>query len=117
MSYEFSKSEKKVVRQIIETALQRDFEACIMDVDFIIQQWKSKKSDNRNTYQEIYRKVKENDKYIARMYDNITGSKYMMILQGLLSDKVISEADIDGFSEKTRNDICKIMNILGNDRS
>jgi hypothetical protein len=115
MNYEFSKSEKKIVRQVIETALQRDFEACIIELDFIIQQWKSKKSDNRNTYQEIYRKVKENDKYIARMYDNITGSKYMMILQGLLSNKVISEADLDGFSQKTRDEILKIMNLLGND--
>ena len=116
MNYEFSKSEKKNVRQVIETALQRDFEASIMEVDSIIQQWKSKKLDNRDAYQEIYRKVKENDKYIARMYDNITGSKYMLTLQGLLANKVISETDLDGFSEKTRDDILKIMNIFRNDR-
>lgn len=117
MNYEFSKSEKKIVRQVIETALQRDFEACIWEVDSIIQRWKSKKLDNSKAYQEIYLKVKENDKYIARMYDHITGSKYMLTLQGLLADKIISEADLDGFSEKTRKDILKIMNILGNDRS
>ena len=53
MRHEFSKSEKRVVRQVIETALQRDFETCIMEVDLIIQQWKSKNSDNRNTYQKF----------------------------------------------------------------
>jgi len=78
MNYDFSKSEKKIVRQVIETALLRDFETSIMEVDGIIQQWKSKKLDNRNAYQEIYRKVKENDKYIARMYDDISGSRYML---------------------------------------
>ncbi len=115
MNYEFSKSEKKIVRQVIETALQRDFEASIMEVDGIIRRWKSKKLDNRNAYQEIYRKVKENDKYIARMYNVITGSKYLLTMQGLLAHKVISEADLDGFSEKTRDNILKIMNILGDD--
>ncbi len=108
MHHEFSKSEKRVVRQVIETALQRDFEVCIKDVDRLIQEWKSNKLDNRQAYQEIYRKVKENDKYIARMYDDITGSRYMMTLQGLLAIKVITEDDLAGFSEKTRNEILGI---------
>ena len=108
MNYQFSKSEKKIVRQLIETALQRDYEVCITDVDNIIRQWKSKKLDNRKTYQEVFRKVRENDKYIARMYDDITGSRYMMTLQGLLANKVISEDDLAGFSEKTKNEILGI---------
>lgn len=112
MNYEFSKSEKKIVRQVIETALQRDFEACIMDVDRLIQEWKSHKLDNSKAYQEIYRKVKDNDKYIARMYDDITGSRYMMTLQGLLAAKVITEEDLAGFTEKTRNEILGIRHLL-----
>jgi len=115
MNYEFSKSEKKIVRQVIETALLRDFEASIMEVDSIIQQWKSKKLDNRNAYQEIYGKVKENDKYIARMYDDISGSRYMLTLHALLASKVISEKDLEGFSAKTKEEILKITKFLGND--
>ena len=64
MHYEFSKSEKKIFRQVIDTGLQRDYQSCIFDIDNIIQQWKSKKLDNRNAYQEIYQKVKENDRII-----------------------------------------------------
>lgn len=37
MTYEFSKPEKKIVRQVIETGLQRDLELCILDIDPIIQ--------------------------------------------------------------------------------
>jgi hypothetical protein len=108
MNYEFSKPEKKIVRQVIETGLQRDFESCILDIDHIIQQWKSKKLDNRAAYLEIFGKVKANDKYIARMYDDLRGSTYMMVLQGLLANKTITEADLGGFSEPTRNVILEI---------
>ena len=115
MTYEFSKPEKKIVRQVIETGLQRDFESSILDIDQIIQRWKSKKLDNREAYHEIFGTVKKNDKYIARMYDDLRGSKYMMVLQGLLANKTISEADLSGFSETTRNAILEIKRVLGND--
>ena len=112
LNYEFSKNEKKIVRQVIETALQRDFETSIRDLDYIIQRWKNKELDNRAAYRELYSKVKTNDKYIARMYDDVRGSTYMLTLQGLLANKVITEDDLGDFSEKTRNDILGIREIL-----
>jgi hypothetical protein len=115
MNYEFSKPEKKIVRQVIETGLQRDFESCILDIDQIIQQWKSKKMENRAAYHEIFGKVKANDKYIARMYDDLRGSTYMRVLQGLLANKTITEADLSGFSETTRKAILEIRRVLEND--
>lgn len=115
MRYEFSKPEKKTVRQIIETGLQRDFESCILDIDHTIQQWKSKKLDNRVAYHEIFSKVKAKDKYIARMYDDLRGSTYMLVLQGLLANKTIMESDLSGFSETTRNAILEISRDLGID--
>ena len=42
LNYEFSKSEKKIARQVIETGLQRDYETSILDLDQIIQRWKNK---------------------------------------------------------------------------
>ena len=115
MKYEFSKLEKKIVREVIETGLQRDFESCILDIDQIIQQWKLKKLDNREAYHEIFGKVKANDKFIARMYDDLRGSTYMKTLQGLLANNTISEADLSGFSETTRNAILEIRRVLGNE--
>ena len=115
MTYEFSKPEKKIVRQVIETGLQRDFESCILDIDHIIQQWKSNKLDNREAYHEIFGKVKANDKYIARMYDDLRGSTYMMVLQGLLANKTITEADLGGFSESTRDVILEIKRAFNNE--
>lgn len=115
MNYEFTKSEKKIVRQVIETGLQRDYESSILDLDKIIQHWKSKEMTNREAYMELYSKVKENDKYIARMYNDMRGSTYMLIIQGLLSNKVISETDLSEFSDQTKRDILEIRKLLGND--
>jgi len=115
MNYTFSNSEKKIVRQVIETGLQRDIQSSIRNIDDIIQQWKSKKLSNLDAYHKIFRKVKENDKYITRMYGDLRGSTYMMTLQGLLANKTLSEDDLNGFSEKTRNEILEIKRILGND--
>ena len=115
MSYDFTKPEKKIVRQVIETGLQRDFESCILDIDQIIQRWKSKKLDNREAYHEIFGKMKKNDNYIARMYNDLRGSTYMMVLQGLLANKTITEADLSGFSETTRNTILEIRRVLANE--
>jgi hypothetical protein len=115
MNYEFSKPEKKIVRQVIETGLQRDFESIILDIDKIIQQWKSKKLSNQEAYHEIFGAVKKNDNYIARMYNDLRGSTYMMVLQGLLANKTITEADLSGFSETTRNAILEIRHMLADD--
>ena len=115
MSYEFSKSEKKIARKVIETGLQRDYESSILDLEKIILRWKSKDLTNKEAYHELYRKVKENDKYIARMYDDIRGSAYMLIIQGLLANKVISEVDLQEFREETKNYILGIRKILMND--
>ena len=115
MRYEFSKPEKKIVRQVIETGLQRDFESCILEADQIIQQWKSKKLDNREAYHEIFAKVKVNGKYIARMYDDLRGSTYMLTLQKLLANKTISEADLGGFSEMARDAILENRRVLDAD--
>ncbi len=56
-----------------------------------------------------------NDKYIARMYSDLRGSTYMRVLRGLLANKTITEADLGGFSETTRNTILEIRRMLADD--
>jgi len=90
VNYEFPKSEKKIARKVIETGLQRYYESSILDLEKIILKWKSKDLTNKEAYHELYRTVKQNDKYIARMNDDLRGSTYMLVIQGLLANKVIS---------------------------
>ena len=113
MNYEFPKSEKKVARQVIETGLQRDYEKSIQEMNTIIQAWKMKKLSNQEAYLKLYKTVMRNDKYIGRMYNDLRGSTYMLTIQGLLANKVLTDTDLQDFSEKTQQDILKIRQSLG----
>jgi hypothetical protein len=113
MNYELSKIEKKIARKVIETGLQRDYERSILDIDKIIRRWNNQELNNRDGYMELYRKVIQNDKYIARMYNDIRGSTYLTIIGGLLARKVIFETDLSEFGEETRNNLLGIGSLLG----
>ena len=110
--YELTKSDKKIARKVIETGLQRDFETSILDIDKIIGRWKKKELTNREAYHEIFSKVKENDKYIARVYDDLRGSTYLITIIGLLNNKVLSEADLGEFNEGLRNYLLGVREVL-----
>lgn len=115
MKYEFPKADKKVARKVIETGLQRDYEKSIQEMDTIIQDWKLNKLGNQEAYLKLYKTMIKNDKYIGRMYNDLRGSTYMLTILGLLSNNVLTEADLKDFSEKTRQDILRIRQSLGLD--
>lgn len=107
MNYELSKSQKKIARQIIELGLQREYENGIIEIDNIIGKWKAGKSDNRNTYLDIYKKLIAHDKHIGRRYDHMTGSNYLLIILGQLADKVITLDEISEFNDDVKGIISR----------
>ncbi|MFA5973707.1 MAG: hypothetical protein WC780_15255 [Lentimicrobiaceae bacterium] len=105
---ELSKKDKKTAREIIEAGLQKEFAKGLFDADSILSKWKNKAIDNRDAYHSLYRQITGFDKHIARRYDDMTGSKYLFIIAAQLRDGVISENDLDGFSEEVRQAIQRI---------
>lgn len=99
---ELSKKEKKTAREIIEAGLQKEFAKGLFDADTILTAWKNKAVDNREAYHSLYKHIAGFDKHIARRYDNMKGSTYLFIIAAQLSDGIISENDLDGFSEEAR---------------
>ena len=97
------KKDKKILRQAIEIGLQKDYVEAIIALSTIIDNWKEKKMDNRDTYQSLYRTLREHDKYIARRYNDITGSHYLSAACGLFADKKITETDFEGLSDEAMN--------------
>lgn len=75
----------------------------------ILKDWEEKKSDNRDTYHTLYKSVKDFDKHIARLYDNMTGSKYLIIIIAQLRDRVIEDSDLASLSEEAREKIRTIL--------
>jgi hypothetical protein len=99
--YEVTKSEKKILRRAIDIGLQKDFAAAITEMDAIITKWKDKQADNRATYSALYEAMRDNDKFIARRYDDLTGSRYLNLVCALYTEGSVSDADLDGLREGT----------------
>lgn len=112
MNFEFSKTDKKLVRQIIETGLQREFRNGLSKMGKIIKNWETKGTNNQEAYQNLYKALMNFDKHIARRYDNMSGSKYMLIVASQLNDKVISEDDLNDLSEEAKLAIIRTCQIL-----
>jgi hypothetical protein len=100
---DLSKKDKKIARQIIEKGLQEEFGRGLNSFDSILIDWKEQKRDNRDSYHLLYKTVSDFDKKIARRYDRVTGSNYLLIIAEQLSDSVITEYDIMELSEKAQN--------------
>ncbi|MEI6752401.1 MAG: hypothetical protein WCK78_04465 [Paludibacter sp.] len=99
---ELSKKDKKVARDVIELGLQREIESGLSKADAILQAWKTKAKDNKETYHQLYKHIITLDKHIARRYDDITGSRYLLTIIGQMRDNVIHDEDLIEFSEEVQ---------------
>lgn len=105
---ELTKADKKAAREIIETGLQNEFKQGLLEAAAIIQEWEKKSGDNREYYHQLFSKIYDFDKHIARRYDYMSGSRYLLIIAAQLNDGVISEADILKLPEEARQAIERI---------
>ncbi len=112
MPYELPKSQKKIAREIIEKGLQREYQNGIEKADAVIEKWKSGKLDNREAYISIYKKLISHDKHLARRYDNMSGSKYLMIISGQVADGIISLDELSELDDKARQVIQNWLDVL-----
>jgi hypothetical protein len=115
MTYELPKSQKKIARQIIETGLQRGYQNGIKKVDAVIEKWKSGKMDNRDAYISIYKKLTSHDKHLARRYDNMSGSKYLMIISGQVADGIVSFDELSELNDEARQVIQNWLDVIEGD--
>lgn len=99
---QLQKRDKKIAREIIEKGLQKEFTNGLNAFDETLQQWKNHQLNNRDAYHALYGKVVDFDKHIARRYDNVTGSQYVMTVAAQFIDGVIDKEDLDPFSEEVQ---------------
>ncbi len=96
---ELSKSDKKIARILMDKGILKEIEICNTSVLAILTDWKNDKKETRETYGKVYEIVKKNDKYIASNYDGISGSHYFDTVLNMYCKGMITEADIEPFSE------------------
>jgi hypothetical protein len=108
---DLTKTQKKIVRQLLEMGLVKEFENGIGKIDRIIQKWKVGELETKETYSQIFEKLTKFDKHIGRRYDGMSGSNYLLILAAQLADHVISVEDLGVLDEDIRNKIIIISRI------
>jgi bacterioferritin-associated ferredoxin len=111
--YEFSKSQKKVARQLIDKGLQIECGQCLNQVKSLLSKSEGNGLSNHETYLKLYRLIHGFDKQFGRRYDNLTGSRYFMTVLGLYRDDVITDEDLDDFDEETRNKLIGLKKSFG----
>ncbi|HOV11821.1 MAG TPA: hypothetical protein PLT47_03785 [Bacteroidales bacterium] len=102
---ELSKKDKKAARILIEQGLHIEYALGLSQFDSILQQWKNKELNNHDAYMQLYDSVIKYDKHIARRYNDLGGSRYLMTVVALLRDGIIAENDLRIFSDEARNNI------------
>ncbi|MGB8492728.1 MAG: hypothetical protein WCE64_16865 [Bacteroidales bacterium] len=108
---ELSKKDKQEARKIIESGLQREFTNGLTKADNILNAWKANSKSSHDAYHQLFRHIVVFDKHIARRYDRMSGSNYMLIIAGQLLDGVITENDLGNLSEDVQQSIKMIADI------
>ncbi len=108
---ELSKKDKKTAREIIEKGLDTEYTNGLKQFDSILQQWKNKTLNNVEAYLQLHDSVKKHNKEIAMRYDRISGSTYLFIIAAQLSDGIISDSDLNDFSDEIKQAIKMIAGI------
>lgn len=103
-----SKSDKKVYRKLLDIAIEKEKTNYINDVINTIDQYKNNQLDFKETYHQIYKKVIENDKRVARRYDNISGAHYFDKILDFYANGLISEEEIKELSELVREKLIQL---------
>ena len=112
MYYELSKSEKKIARVLIDRGVESDKIAALEQTEKILADWKEGKIDLVSAYQKVIQNGEEWDQKIARRYDRLGGSRWLAVIAAIYVDGQITEDDIAGFSEKTKQVFYTIVSLL-----
>jgi len=102
MYYDLSKKEKKIARQCIDKGLNIAYSNAFDKAGLVVQDWHAEKLPARDAYLKLFEIVEQHNAGIARRYDGLTGSRYLVTVAQLFSEKVITEDDIKEFSDETK---------------
>lgn len=106
---ELSKSQKKVARQLINEALQRECKTFLEEVKEILPQ---KDRTPHEVYLQLFKKVDDFDEYIAKQYDRVSGAYYFITILNLYYNNVLTEDDINLFDEEIRQKLIELKQTL-----
>src|SRR5690348_16865181 len=103
MDHQLTKAEKKIARVCLDKGLDAEFREGLERFALILDDWRAGKfGSNKEAYHKLFGAVYDKDKSIARRYDGLTGSRWLITSIGILNDGYISRKDVEGFSDVTK---------------
>ena len=95
---ELSKNDKKKVRSLIDKDFAIELKEAMSGYANIIEDWKQEKIQDYDAFENLRKSINKFGRYIDTAY-LITGSRYLIILDGLLSAEIFNAEDLDDLSE------------------
>jgi hypothetical protein len=87
---------------LIERGINRDFIDGIISIKKICDTYIEGKSDPREYYHKLFSVLHSKDKDIARRYDDIKGSQYLMRLGNLFREGILTQDGLQDIDEKLK---------------
>ena len=103
MLYVLNKMDKKIARIAIDKGSENAFKEAMENFEAIVKEWQEGKfTSQQDAYHKLYNAVDIKNAAISNRYDGITGGRYLQTVMGILQDGHITESDISGFSEDSK---------------
>jgi hypothetical protein len=106
---ELTKSQKKQVRALIEKGLLRDYTDGVKRVKAICDSFTEGASDPKEYYHKLYATLSAKDKDIARRYNDLRGSQYLLHVIMLLGDEVLTKDDLQSLDTELKTMLIQFM--------
>lgn len=105
---ELPKSQKKTARLLINEGLQRECRLHLQKVESLLRNAKDRNKLPHDTYLKLYEEVYNFNRHIAFRYDCMSGSRYFMTITNLFCSGILTQKDINLFSEEVQQAILRI---------
>ena len=103
MYYSLSKREKKIAKACIDKGLDAEFKEGLELCGAVIDAWRNGQiSSNKEAYHQLFDALRNKDDAIARRYDDLSGSRWLVTVAAQLKDGYLTAEDIKDFSEETK---------------
>jgi len=103
MYHQLTKPDKKIARHCLDKGLDAEFREGLEKFETILRDWREGKfANNKEAYHRLFEAVHKKDTAIARRYDGLTGSRWLITIVGILRDGYISKDDVKDFSDETK---------------
>jgi uncharacterized damage-inducible protein DinB len=106
---ELAKRDIKVIRTLVKKGLLNDFAKGLSKADEILNDWKQEATDNKESYNKLFKHVVDFDKHILRRYDSAKESDVLYTFIQQLNEGLVDIADIKELTREGQEEIQKMI--------